>query len=493
MSAGYVRRKISLASSRGSKESIAKVARVYLQAARTNQSAAFTEPLLDYVPRVTPRWVRPDWLAPYAALLERAIREPIRAVVAAPPQHGKTELTIHGFSWWFRKDGKRRHAYATYGQERSERVGAKARIIAERDGIGLRFRNNFWVDEKTGGSVLWTSIGGPFTGEPVDGVLVIDDPIKDRKQADSGVQREQIVDWFNDVAEPRCHPGSSIIVMATRWHPEDLSGVLVKRGWEYLNLKAIAEGKTGPDGIVETDPLRRRAGEPLCESRKPLADLLEKKRVNAYTFASLYQGEPRPRGGVVFGEPSYYDELPTTAYRVGYGIDLAYSRKTHADWSVCVELWKEQLQGVGADGKPLKPLYYVVGVNRAQVQAPEFLLTLRTRQAKHRGPMRWYLSGTEKGSADFIKAKVPELDLRPATVDKFARAQPVAEAWNDGRVLVPQTPEDGREPEWLTVLLDEVKNFTGVDDIHDDQVDALAAAYDVLNMAAPKRDLSALW
>jgi predicted phage terminase large subunit-like protein len=459
---------------------LAKTARAQLQSIRATKPHQYTEALLDYIPRVTPRWVSPIWLAPYIEILTQAIGKPIRAVVAAPPQHGKTESTIHAFPWWLRKSPGRRHAYATYGQERSERVSEKARLVAERDGQTLKFRQDYWHDELTGSAILWTSVGGPFTGEPVDGVLVIDDPTKDRKQADSGAFRQHQIDWFDDVAEPRCHPGASIIVMATRWHPEDLSGVLIKRGWPYLNLKALSDGPLDESGRVKDDPLHRFPGEPLCEARKPREDLLEKKRVNAYTFASLYQGEPRPRGGSVFGEPSYYSELPEKAFKVGYGVDLAYSKSTHADWSVCIELWMENRDGKGADGKPLEPLFYVRGVRRAQVQAPEFLLTIHALQSQRRGPMRWYAAGSERGAGDFIQRKVKALEIQPASGDKFARAQPVSEAWNAGRVLVPSD-----EPEWLPSFLDEIQNFTGVNDVHDDQVDALAAGYDVL-LSAPK-------
>jgi predicted phage terminase large subunit-like protein len=43
-------------------------------------------------------------------------------------------------------------------------------------------------------------------------------------------------------------------------------------------------------------------------------------------------------------------------------------------------------------------------------------------------------------------------------------------------VLVP------RKAAWLAEFLDEVTTFTGVKDAHDDQVDALAAAYALFNI-----------
>ena len=458
------------------------MARARLARLRAQNSSEFTEPLLDYIPRVTPRWAKPQWLWPYAELLERAIREPIRAVVAAPPQHGKTETTIHALAWWFRKSPGRRHAYATYAQERSERVSNKTRLIAERDGMVIEGNQSLWGDA-SGSSILWTSIRGPFAGEPVDGVLLIDDPTKDSKDAHSAIRRYDQLEWFDSVAEPRCHPGASILVMSTRWHPEDLPGQLIARGWDYVNLKAIAEGQTDEDGVVTSDPLGRHAGEALCEARRPLADLQEKRKTNAYAFASLYQGEPRPREGTIFSDlpdHCYCEELPTVGYRVAYGVDLAYSAKKKADWSVVIRLYAVTPTPEREGDKP-PTTYYVASVVRKQVDAPAFLLTLKAMHSEKRGPMLWIASGTEKGTAQFIQERVP-LEVKNASEDKFQRALPVSEAWNAGRIMVP------REAPWLDDFLDEVLNFTGISDAHDDQVDAFAAAFEaVATMASATR------
>jgi predicted phage terminase large subunit-like protein len=72
-----------------------------------------------------------------------------------------------------------------------------------------------------------------------------------------------------------------------------------------------------------------------------------------------------------------------------------------------------------------------------------------------------------------------DVGAEKAEGDKFIRAQPVAAAWNAGKVLVP------RSAPWLEAFIAEVCGFTGIDDDHDDQVDALAAAFDVLNERVP--------
>jgi len=258
------------------------------------------------------------------------------------------------------------------------------------------------------------------------------------------------------------------VIMATRWHPDDLSGRQIDAGWQYVNLPAIAE---------QDDLLGREEGEPLDPIRWPADVLLDRRReVGEYTWASLYQGRPRPRGGSVFGEATYYDELPRSAYRVGRGVDLAYTAKTHADYSVFIELWR--VEGLDPLTKKPAPIFYVVDVARKQVDAPSFTLTLKAKNAKHSGTrMRWDASGTEKGSADFIKKAGIPLDVHQAKGDPFQRVQHVAAAWNAGRIMVPNTDVFTEAEQWLHAFVDELQSFTGVSDANDDQAVALASAH----------------
>lgn len=392
----------------------------------------------------------------------------LRYVVAAPPQHGKTEASTHALVWMLKKFPERRHAYATYAQARSDRVARKARSIATRAGVSVSGPVRSWLSPG-GGSVVWTSVGGPLTGEPVDGLLLIDDPYKDRKQAESPAYAEQVADWLDDVAETRVHPGASIIVMATRWTPKDLSGLLIKRGWPYLNIKAIADGRDQHP----TDT--REVGEALCPARKPIEELRRLERVNQFSFASLFQGEPRPRGGALFGPPHYFASVPTAGMQYGYGTDLSYSGKTSSDWSVSVRMAREPLTAT-REGKRLYR-YYVLHVERRQCKAPEWAKVLLAQQSAigFRGNVFWRAAGTEKGTADLMRQSGVRLVLLPVRGDKFTHAQAFAEAWNDGRVLVPESA-----PPWLEPFLDELESFIGKDGQEDDQVDAAVAAFDGL-------------
>jgi predicted phage terminase large subunit-like protein len=427
----------------------------------TERSSPFADvSLADFIPAISRKYETPHHLARLLQLFER-IRagECVRVCVATPPRHGKTETLIHGIPWLLANDPTRQIAYISYAQRFAEKKSRKARDLARRAGVPLAVDSQSKADWRTGiedGGVSATSIGGQLTGEGFH-LMIVDDPNKDRATAESPVYREHQWEWFNDTAYTRLEPEGSCIVNMARWHPEDISGRLIAQGWEYINLQAISE-----------------SGEALWPERWPVAKLEPIREQlggeQGYGWSSLYQGAPRGRGGRVFNDVYYYDFLPAK-YRVGIGVDLAYTKKTSSDWSVAVVLAE-------SDG-----MFYVIDVVRRQCAPPEFAASLRALKASHPGAqMLWYTSTTEKGLADLLRSEsgipvVGEL----ATADKFVRAQPVAAAWN--ATDVPQKPAKVLLPAaapWLADFVSEVTSFTGLGDRHDDQVDALAAAYDCI-------------
>lgn len=426
------------------------------------------EALLDFQVQTSPHLHRPRHFKVYLSRVERAVGGGLRIVFAAPPQHGKTQCTLHGLAYICRKYPTKRHAYITYNQHRANRVAKEFKRILARAGIVVTGTIDC-LELPGGGQVLFTSIEGGITGEPVDGVAVIDDPFKNVTEANSSARRELVEDTYRSAIETRVHPGASILLLATRWHPEDLSGVLVNEdGWEYINLPAIAESELDPNG--------RQIGEALFPEMWPIEEL-EKKRAKVldFTWAALYQGRPRPKGGAVFHEPTFYTKLPAV-YQAAYGVDLAYSANTKADWSICLELWREE----GAT--PDKPIFYVRHVDRAQVEAPSFALTLKGRhRAKPNARMLWRASGTEKGAADFLRRQGIPIIVRPPPGDKLVSAQDVAAAWNDRRVLVPDVEHFPEAEAWIYPFLDVVSNFTGTGREKDDDVDALGNAFALLD------------
>ena len=401
--------------------------------------------LMDFVPWCTPLWQAPLHLAPIVDAIEAARTHEVEAVISTPPQHGKTQLIAHALVSLLMRDPTKRHAYISYSDTRGGEISKETQWIADRAGVKYEGNLGLW-GTREGGSIRFTGIGGGLTGRPVDGLMMVDDAVKNDEEAESAARRESTDAWFRSVALTRRHPGSSVLVVQTRWHVDDLAGRLIARGWDNINLPAID-----------------REGRALWEAGRPLSFLrAQQADLGPYHWESLYQGEPRPKGSQLFADIGTYDRLPDK-YRVAIGVDLAYSAKTSADWSIAVVLCE-------FDG-----WWYVVDVIRRQVRADDFADELKLLARTHVGaPMRWYCSTTEMGSADLLHKMGVPIAGELAKADKFIRAQPVAAAWKRGRVLVPKSAP------WLKEFMRVLKNFTGVNDPEDDDVDALAAAFDLL-------------
>lgn len=424
------------------------------------KSSPFAELSLgDFIPTISRRFETPSHLAQLLALFERLKREPLRVCVATPPRHGKTETLIHGIAWLLARNPWLQIAYVSYAQRFAEKRNRKIRELARRAGVPIAAdaaSRQFWQTGVEDGGVWATSVGGQLTGEGFH-LMVIDDPIKGRANAESATYRDHAWEWFNDDAFTRLEPTGSVIVNMARWHPDDLTGRLVGAGYEYVNLAALDE-----------------QNRPLWPERYTLERLAEIRDTNEYGWASLYQGQPRSRGGRVFGDVHFYDAPPSEGYRLAVGVDMAYTAKTHADWSVAVVARKGDVT-------------YVLDVVRMQARPEDFAQHLQQLRTKYNGaPFHSYVSTTEKGTTALLKSLggVPIVG-HLAKADKFVRAQPVAAAWNGEKVLLP------RKAAWLDAFVAEVCGFTGVADRHDDQVDALASAFDSVNAEPAQRRVMA--
>lgn len=424
------------------------------------QSQAQRETLLDFQSRLFPNYVTPAHLKPLTDVLERISNgESLQVVCSSPPRGGKTEILLSSLSWLLHRHPDWELGYASYNATQARSKSRRGLQMAERS--GLRLATHAVTDWRTphGGGVIARGVGEGVTGQGLD-VTFVDDPHKDRAEAESKLKRDRVWDWFNDALYTRRNPSSakakrpqSVIVNAARWHPDDLIGRLIARpekDWIHINIPAVTDwGQSYWPEVWPIDKLRK------IESQ-----------LGAYSWASLYQGSPRPRGGAIFGDPYTWTLLPKV-YREGLGLDLAYSERTSADYSVIVVML------IDPDG-----FCYIVDVVRVQKRAPDFIEIIKKHKERWpRARARWYAAGPEIGFKDFIDSKLGWLEIIQATADKFIRAQPVAAAWNAQRVFVPAESE---HYPWVQLFLDELLNFTGVEDTHDDQVDATAAAFDLL-------------
>ncbi|MCI8442557.1 MAG: phage terminase large subunit [Provencibacterium sp.] len=271
--------------------------------------------LLDFTLYTCPEY-RVNWHhRSYAAKLDAFARGEIKKLmIFMPPQHGKSELCsrrlpakllgdnpdlriglvsyAHDFVAKFNRNVQRIIDTPEYaGLYPGTHLNAQG---MRKIGTWLRNADEFEVVGRKGGMVT-VGVNGGLTGRAVD-TLIIDDPYKDNLDAWSPTIRRNVQDWYDTVANTRLHNDSQQLITLTRWHPDDLAGVLLRRepeAWMVVKFPAIKEGES-----TEYDP--REPGEALWPERHSLERLLAIKKHNPHVFQSLYQQNPKPAEGLLF-------------------------------------------------------------------------------------------------------------------------------------------------------------------------------------------------
>jgi hypothetical protein len=270
-------------------------------------------------------------LADHLRLIDRAIMDTIRRksapilVIEAPPRHGKSELISRYLpAWYLGTFPEKRVMLAAYGAAFARSWGRKARELLEEFGpdyFGIAVRGDLHSASEWGlsgheGGMVASGVGGPMTGRGAD-LLIIDDPLKNSDQSHSERIRESHWDWWQSTASTRIEPGGCTIVIATRWHEDDLSGRLIRAASDgegeavrELRLPALAE---------EDDPLGRPEGAALWPERWPAASLeVRRKSVSLGWWLAQYQQRPGRGDGVMWGDEYFGPEIWATTWPAAF-------------------------------------------------------------------------------------------------------------------------------------------------------------------------------
>ncbi len=409
-------------------------------------------PLRETYRRLYPDYLEPRHLAPAMEVMERAEREPVRAVITLPRRAGKTELLLATIAHRLSRDPRTRISYGTFGQRSSNNRSDRARKLAGKMGVPVdrssTSKQNWRTGHEQGG--LWaTSVGGPIVGEGSD-LLLLDDLFKGRAEAESSLVRDKTHHWVLADAMGTMSPTASVILCSTRWHEDDVSGRLIAEGWEEVRVPAILDD-----------------GSSYWPEFWTLEALLEKRELlggeDGYDWTSLYMGAPRPSGMAIFRDRTVWSSDPhepsfRAQMRIWIGVDPAYSAKKSADFSAAVVLGE-------AHGR-----MYVLDVLRIKVPQEEFARRIRALcDAWRPNGVVGYLNRTEVNFRSLLREHgVHNFSVDLATVDKVSHARPSSYWWNSGRILTPP------KASWLDAFVSEVCGFPGR---NDDQVDCLASAF----------------
>lgn len=287
----------------------------------------------------------------------RAKKSP-RLIITLPPRFGKSELTSRRYPGWvLGRNPDWNVGIVSYSAELAEELSADARRVVISDEYKELFGSIYQPDKDASveidqqsravahwriagrrGGVRAVGVGGSLTGRGFH-VLIIDDPIKGRKEADSELIREDLWKWYRGTLRTRIEPGGGIILIHTRWHHDDLTARLLEHRadrWTVLHLPALAE---------DDDILGRRPGEPLDPIRydaEALADI--RTDTDEREWFAQYQGKPTPDEGDLFKrewfrwEKDPHDYSPDAPGNIFQYWDTAHGKrdpKRKGDRSVC--------------------------------------------------------------------------------------------------------------------------------------------------------------
>jgi predicted phage terminase large subunit-like protein len=422
--------------------------------------------LLDYAKHMYPGYKDPGHIKLITKNLEALERGEVkRLAVFMPPRHGKSMLCSEFFPAWYLGNNPNEFIIqSTYAQELADDFGRKVRNQVQSEDFNQVFPQVTLRSDSTsakrfhtmqGGTYSAVGAGGAITGRGAH-LLIIDDPIKGREDAESEVQRRNLIEWYKSVAYTRLQPGGKIIIIQTRWHQEDLAGYVLNESnedWKVLDLPAIDNSGN--------------ALWPEAYSKDDLDKI--KDTVGQRVWQALYQQQPSNEEGSIIKRDWWNiydgDKIPTLSYVI-QSYDTAFSTKASADYSACttwgvftardennapyaaailLDAWKERLE-------------YPDLRKRAQDSFYEWM------------PDQVLIEKRASGQSliqDLRRAGIPVLTYTPDR-DKVSRTHSVASMFEGGLVFT-------LDEEWTKSVLEESAAFPygKHDDIHDTCVQAL--------------------
>lgn len=397
-----------------------------------------------------------------------------RIIISLPPRHGKSELITKNVPIWTLENyGRKNVILCSYGGDLSSDFGRQVRdlIKGNEASLNLRIRpdaervNNWLTND--GGAMYSVGLGGPITGRGAD-VLIIDDYIKEIKESMSQLHRDYIWDWFVTTAYTRLEPGATVIIVATRWHHDDLIGRLLKAEgdkWTNIVIPAIAE---------ENDILGRPVGTPLFEERYGIEDLLDRKRVlGSFFFNALYQQRPENDAGKLT-DKRWLKYLPVVPDLTGFKLARIWDLAATDDGG-------DYMAGTLLAYNKARDMTIILDIKRKQL-GPLGVEKLAAETAMTDGPNVQIYIEQEPGSSGKLLVhnysmnilkdyKVEGVPASPKN-NKVTRAQPFLAAVEAGRVWLIRA-------EWNQAFEDEYDSFPAVD--HDDQIDTCGIGYTKLS------------
>lgn len=413
----------------------------------------------DYLADTVQQFVEADTGHPYDVLL-----------IETPPQHGKSLTITESFpSWYLGRYPKNRVIEASYNDDTAKRFGRKNLEKVETYGeklFGVK-KGSIWTTtefefENGWGRMISRGIMSGITGNPAN-LMIIDDPIKNREEADSATYRAKLWGEWQNTLKSRLAAGAKVIVIMTPWHEDDLAANLLQKEPNTRLVRLPVEAEEG-------DLLGRKPGDALApELGKDRAWLEQFKRgyINdpknggLRAWQALFQCSPRVEGGNLVRREwwKYYDPQEITAFGTTViSVDAAFKDKESNDY-VAIQVWGKR----GID-------YYLRYSLNKHMDFPATLDALRTLRRLF--PDTTYLLIEDKANGSAIIQTLQHEFIGVVGVTpkggKVARVNAITPAIESGHVFLP------KDELWTEAFVDQFTAFPNAP--HDDMVDSASQA-----------------
>ena len=389
-------------------------------------------------------------------------------VVETPPQHGKSMTITEALpSWVLGRHPTWRIIEASYNEDTAERFCRRNKEKLNQFGatlfsqkIGAINRATEFELENSQGRMISRGIMSGITGNPAN-LLIIDDPIKNRVEADSETTRSRVWEEWQNSLKSRLAAGAKVIVIMTPWHEDDIAA-------RILNTEPNARLLRLPVEAEANDPLGREVGSALCPELGKGDDWLRDFKPSyikdpeggARAWAALYQCSPRVEGGNIVHRDwwQYYNPKDITAFATSViSVDAAFKGGEKNDF-VAITVW----------GKRNNDYYCRYCLNQ-HLDFPGTLQAIRTVKRLFPDTGAVLIEDKANGSAA-VSVLQHEMFCIPVNPKggKVARVHAVSPAIESGHVYLPVGAP------WASELVDQFSSFPAA--AHDDIVDSCTQA-----------------
>lgn len=393
-------------------------------------------------------------------------------IIETPPQHGKSMTVTETFpSWYIGRHPTHKVIIGSYNDESARRFCRRNRDKVKKYGkqlfdieLGDVSKTNEFELAGGAGRLISRGIMGGVTGNPAN-LILLDDPIKNRREADSETMRETLWEEWLSSFKSRLAAKAKVILIMTPWHEDDLRARIIRTEKNVRRIRLPVEAE-------ENDPMGRKKGEPLCPELGKDAKWLREYKTSylsdpgggARAWSALYQCNPRIEDGNIVKREwwKYYDPKETRDFAVQViSLDAAFKDGEKNDF-VAITVW----------GKRGNSYYLRYCLNR-HLDFPKTCAAVRTVRALYPEAGAVLIEDKANGSA-VIQTLQHEMFCIPVDPmgGKVSRVHAVSPAIESGHVYLP-----AGEP-WVADYVNQWTAFPNGS--HDDMVDSSTQALSYL-------------